>query len=84
MRAVFSCAYVLVLVRVYVRGIRYGVGLWGVCFTYGTWFGVEGLLDAGVEPTYVHLHTHALIRVCHVWCVQRIALGAMPNSVCVV
>jgi squalene/oxidosqualene cyclase-like protein len=21
---------------------------WGVCFTYGTWFGVTGLLDAGV------------------------------------
>ncbi|KAH0684699.1 hypothetical protein KY290_023414 [Solanum tuberosum] len=22
-------------------------GCWGVCFTYGTWFGVKGLLDAG-------------------------------------
>ena len=25
-------------------------GSWGVCFTYGTWFGVWGLLDAGVRP----------------------------------
>ncbi|CAM9442144.1 unnamed protein product [Scytosiphon promiscuus] len=24
-------------------------GSWGVCFTYGTWFGVEGLMSAG-EP----------------------------------
>lgn len=22
-------------------------GMWGICFTYGTWFGVEGLVDAG-------------------------------------
>lgn len=22
-------------------------GLWGVCFTYGVWFGIEGLVDAG-------------------------------------
>jgi squalene/oxidosqualene cyclase-like protein len=25
-------------------------GSWGVCFTYGTWFGVSGLLAAGVSP----------------------------------
>ena len=25
-------------------------GSWGVCFTYGTWFGVEGLLAAGAAP----------------------------------
>jgi squalene/oxidosqualene cyclase-like protein len=25
-------------------------GSWGVCFTYGTWFGIEGLVAAG-EPT---------------------------------
>ncbi|OHD66176.1 MAG: hypothetical protein A2176_08010 [Spirochaetes bacterium RBG_13_51_14] len=25
-------------------------GSWAVCFTYGTWFGVWGLLDAGVFP----------------------------------
>jgi squalene cyclase len=22
-------------------------GMWGICFTYGTWFGIEGLIDAG-------------------------------------
>src|SRR5262249_7634124 len=26
-------------------------GGWGVCFTYGTWFGVEGLLAAGESPS---------------------------------
>jgi squalene/oxidosqualene cyclase-like protein len=25
-------------------------GSWGVCFTYGTWFGVTGLLAAGLAP----------------------------------
>jgi squalene/oxidosqualene cyclase-like protein len=25
-------------------------GSWGVCFTYGTWFGVHGLLAAGARP----------------------------------
>lgn len=26
-------------------------GSWGVCFTYGTWFGVSGLLAAGAGPS---------------------------------
>ncbi|MFO0551306.1 MAG: terpene cyclase/mutase family protein [Polyangiaceae bacterium] len=26
-------------------------GAWGVCFTYGTWFGIEGLLAAGASPS---------------------------------
>ncbi len=25
-------------------------GSWGICFTYGTWFGVRGLLAAGMSP----------------------------------
>ena len=25
-------------------------GSWGVCFTYGTWFGIEGLVAAGENP----------------------------------
>jgi squalene/oxidosqualene cyclase-like protein len=25
-------------------------GSWGICFTYGTWFGVHGLLAGGVDP----------------------------------
>src|SRR5215213_4378489 len=31
------------------RGDGSWEGSWGVCFTYGTWFGVLGLLAAGVE-----------------------------------
>lgn len=27
------------------------LGSWGVCFTYGTWFGVEGLLAAGEDAS---------------------------------
>lgn len=27
-------------------------GMWGICFTYGTWFGVEGLIDAGYEKDH--------------------------------
>ena len=26
-------------------------GSWGVCFTYGTWFGIEGLVAAGESPS---------------------------------
>jgi lanosterol synthase len=25
--------------------------MWGVCFTYGIWFGVEGLLATGADPS---------------------------------
>ncbi|NOZ84988.1 MAG: terpene cyclase/mutase family protein [Deltaproteobacteria bacterium] len=28
------------------------VGSWGICYTYGTWFGVKGLLAAGVPPDH--------------------------------
>eukprot|EP00050_Salpingoeca_kvevrii_P016478 m.55791 g.55791 ORF g.55791 m.55791 type:complete len:728 (-) comp6961_c0_seq1:3499-5682(-) len=34
-------------------------GLWGICFTYGTWFGIEGLVDAGFEPSHP-----AIVRAC--------------------
>jgi squalene/oxidosqualene cyclase-like protein len=27
------------------------IGSWGVCFTYGTWFGVLGLVAAGIKPS---------------------------------
>lgn len=30
-------------------------GMWGICFTYGTWFGVEGLVDAGFPPDHPRL-----------------------------
>ena len=25
------------------------IGSWGVCFTYGTWFGIEGLISGGIS-----------------------------------
>jgi len=31
-------------------------GSWGVCFTYGTWFGVSGLLAAGAAPSDAAIH----------------------------
>ncbi|MBK6846169.1 MAG: terpene cyclase/mutase family protein [Proteobacteria bacterium] len=34
-------------------------GGWGICFTYGTWFGVEGLLAAGESPA-----SPAITRAC--------------------
>lgn len=34
-------------------------GSWGVCFTYGTWFGVSGLMAAGAAP-----HDPAVLRAC--------------------
>ena len=30
-------------------------GSWGVCFTYGTWFGIEGLIAAGEAKSSVHI-----------------------------
>jgi squalene/oxidosqualene cyclase-like protein len=34
-------------------------GSWGVCFTYGTWFGVSGLLASGAPP-----HDSSIRRAC--------------------
>nr|AOE43152.1 cycloartenol synthase [Cavenderia deminutiva] len=31
------------------------IGSWGICFTYGTWFGVEGLVAAGVPLNSPHI-----------------------------
>ena len=30
-------------------------GSWAVCFTYGTWFGIEGLISAGESTDSVHI-----------------------------
>jgi len=35
------------------------IGSWGICFTYGTWFGVEGLIAAG-EP----LNSPHIVKAC--------------------
>jgi len=34
-------------------------GSWGVCFTYGTWFGVSGVVAAGVRPEHPSLRAAA-------------------------
>jgi squalene cyclase len=34
-------------------------GSWAVCFTYGTWFGVWGLLDGGILPDSVEIRRAA-------------------------
>nr|AOE43150.1 cycloartenol synthase [Rostrostelium ellipticum] len=35
------------------------LGSWGICFTYGTWFGVEGLVAAGEKLT-----SPAIVKAC--------------------
>jgi len=35
------------------------VGSWGICFTYGTWFGVRGLMAAGFSPSHAALRAAA-------------------------
>ena len=27
-------------------------GMWGICFTYGIWFAMDGLIEAGVAPDH--------------------------------
>lgn len=46
------------LVRLRQRADGSWYGGWGICFTYGTWFGVEGLLAAG-EPAASPVITRA-------------------------
>jgi len=61
----------------FIRGIQRPdgswYGSWGVCFTYGTWFGVEALRAAGVcnyifththTHTHVHMHVHMYTQLC--------------------
>jgi squalene cyclase len=26
--------------------------MWGICFTYGTWFAIDGLMEAGVPKDH--------------------------------
>lgn len=39
-------------------------GCWGVCFTYGTWFGVEGLLCSGKEGFGKNKPSHEIRKAC--------------------
>ncbi|MGB8298445.1 MAG: terpene cyclase/mutase family protein [Polyangia bacterium] len=50
-------------------------GSWGVCFTYGTWFGVRGLLAAGAQS-----HDAALQRACQFLFQQQNADGGWGES----
>ncbi|MBW1808365.1 MAG: terpene cyclase/mutase family protein, partial [Deltaproteobacteria bacterium] len=40
-------------------------GSWAVCFTYGTWFGVWGLLDGGMTPDSVEIRRAAGFLIQH-------------------
>ena len=61
----------------FIRGIQRPdgswYGSWGVCFTYGTWFGVEALRAAGVcnymfthtyTHTHIYMHVHMYTQLC--------------------
>jgi lanosterol synthase len=50
-------------------------GGWGVCFSYGTWFGVEGLISAG-EP----LDSSAIRRACQFLLEKQHADGGWGES----
>ena len=39
-------------------------GSWGVCFTYGTWFGIEGLLAAGESHYEQKTPSAGIIKAC--------------------
>jgi squalene/oxidosqualene cyclase-like protein len=59
-RAAYPDAHVQPIARALERGRDYLLreqrvdgsfeGSWGICFTYGTWFGIEGLRAGGVAP----------------------------------
>lgn len=50
-------------------------GGWGVCFTYGTWFGVEGLIAAGEAPS-----SPRLVRACRFLQAKQHADGGWGES----
>jgi squalene/oxidosqualene cyclase-like protein len=50
-------------------------GSWGVCFTYGTWFGVRGLRAAGVA-----VGDRALVRACEFLYARQNADGGWGES----
>ncbi|MEX0813601.1 MAG: terpene cyclase/mutase family protein [Chitinophagales bacterium] len=39
-------------------------GSWAVCFTYGTWFGIEGLLAAGAKSYQAGFPDHEIQKAC--------------------
>jgi squalene cyclase len=60
-------------------------GKWAVCFTYGAWFGVEGLLAAGEVSAIFHHNFPAVCGVvksvwCTMFCVVSLVVCAQPAS----
>ncbi|EGC40360.1 hypothetical protein DICPUDRAFT_74059 [Dictyostelium purpureum] len=51
------------------------IGSWGICFTYGTWFGIEGLVAAG-EP----LNSPNIIKACKFLVSKQRADGGWGES----
>lgn len=39
-------------------------GCWGVCFTYGTWFGIEGLLCSNHEGYHNNAPSEKIVKAC--------------------
>ena len=44
-----KCSYYITCLILW-YALLYSLGSWGTCFTYGTWFGIEGLICAGESP----------------------------------
>ncbi|KAL4343393.1 hypothetical protein AHAS_Ahas11G0073900 [Arachis hypogaea] len=51
-------------------------GSWGICFTYGTWFGIKGLIDAG--KTYQD--SHSIRRACDFLLSKQLTSGGWGES----
>ncbi|PRQ36962.1 putative cycloartenol synthase [Rosa chinensis] len=51
-------------------------GSWGVCYTYGTWFGIKGLLASG--KTY--LTSNSIKRACHFLLSKQLDSGGWGES----
>ncbi|MED6209026.1 Cycloartenol synthase [Stylosanthes scabra] len=51
-------------------------GSWGICYTYGTWFGIKGLIDAG--RTYQD--SHSIRRACDFLLSKQLSSGGWGES----
>ncbi|KAL1318851.1 hypothetical protein HN51_071131 [Arachis hypogaea] len=51
-------------------------GSWGICFTYGTWFGIKGLIDAGKS----YQDSHSIRRACDFLLSKQLTSGGWGES----
>lgn len=51
-------------------------GCWGICFTYGTWFGVKGLVDAGRSFN----NSYSIRKACDFLLSKQVASGGWGES----